>query len=105
MIPLIADNLLTELPLEIKSLENLRQIDLSGNCWNSFPVIAAELKKLEKLTIVRSALIGIPEAITQLTSLTSLALGGNQITVIPDVIANSPPLALSKLPSPHSLAP
>ena len=87
LMPLILDNLLTELPPEIKSLENLRQLHLSGNRWNNFPLIVTELKKLEKLTIVWSTLTEIPEAIAQLTDLISLDLGNNQITVIPDAIA------------------
>ncbi|MEG3971581.1 leucine-rich repeat domain-containing protein [Microcoleus sp. T2B6] len=79
-------NQLRTLPEELRSLLNLRSIDLSGNRFGKMPELLLEMKQLESLNLVSIGLTEIPDAIGQLSNLTELNLSNNQITSIPEFI-------------------
>ncbi|MEG4581125.1 leucine-rich repeat domain-containing protein [Microcoleus sp. MON1_C5] len=84
--PKLITNQLRTLPEELRSLENLRSIDLSGNPFGTMPELLLEMKQLESLNLTRIGLTDIPDAIGQLSNLTQLDLRDNQITSIPEAI-------------------
>jgi len=84
--PKLITNHLSALPEELRSLLNLRSIDLSGNPFGKMPELLLEMKQLECLNLVSINLTEIPDAIGQLSNLTGLVLSHNQITSIPEVI-------------------
>jgi internalin A len=77
---------LTEVPLEIGQLVNLKELDLSGNQISIIPDEIGQLVNLEHLDLRHNQIVAIPEAIGQLVSLRILYLTGNQISVVPKVI-------------------
>ncbi|WP_445247507.1 leucine-rich repeat domain-containing protein [Microcoleus sp. OTE_8_concoct_300] len=97
MTPKLITNQLIGLPEELRSLVNLRSIDLSGNPFGKMPELLLEMKQLESLTLVSIGLTEIPDAITQLSNLKLLNLLSNQITLIPDVIGQLSNLTLLAL--------
>jgi internalin A len=97
--PKLITNQLRTLPEEIRSLLNLRALDLSGNPFGKRSEFLLEMKQLESLNLVSIGLTEIPGAIWQLSNLTQLDLSKNQITSIPEVIgqlSNLTQLVLSK---------
>src|SRR4028119_157943 len=80
---LIIPNQLRTLPEELRSLVNLRSIDLSGNPFGTMPELLLEMKQLDSLNLTRIGLTAISEAISKLSNLTRLYLSENQITSIP----------------------
>jgi internalin A len=84
--PKLITNQLSALPEELRSLKNLRSIDLSGNPFGKIPELLLEMKQLESLNLISIGLTEIPEAISQLSQLTILDLDNNQISFIPEVI-------------------
>ena len=87
VIPQLITNQLTALPEELRSLENLRSINLTGNPFGTIPELLLEMKQLESLNLSSIDLTEIPEAIAQRSNLTQLYLSCNQITSIPEAIA------------------
>ncbi|MBD1827893.1 leucine-rich repeat domain-containing protein [Microcoleus vaginatus GB1-A2] len=84
--PKLITNHLSALPEELRSLVNLRSIDLSGNPFGTMPEVLLEMKELESLDLTSIGLIEIPEALGQLSNRTHLYLSSNQISKIPEVI-------------------
>ncbi|MDP8935419.1 MAG: GTP-binding protein, partial [Cyanobacteriota bacterium] len=82
--PKLITNQLSALPEELRSLGNLRSINLSGNPFGKMPELLLEMKQLESLNLTSIGLTEIPDAIGQLSQLTGLDLSNNQISVIPD---------------------
>jgi len=80
-------NQLSALPEEVRSLGNLRSIDLSGNPFGTIPELLLEMKQLESLNLTSIGLTEIPEAICQLSNLTQLNLSHNPLAQIPEAIA------------------
>ncbi|MEG4069104.1 COR domain-containing protein [Microcoleus sp. Pol11C2] len=76
-------NQLSTLPEELRSLGNLRSINLSGNPFGRIPELLLEMKQLESLDLTSIGLREIPEDLGQLSNLKKLDLSDNQITVIP----------------------
>ena len=105
VIPKLITNQLSALPEELRSLGNLRSINLSGNPFGTIPELLLEMKQLDSLNLTSIGLTEIPEAIAQLSNLTQLYLDHNQITKIPEAIAQLSNLTLlyqdngSKAPS------
>jgi internalin A len=77
---------LTEVPLEIGQLVNLRELDLSGNQISIIPDEIGQLTNLEHLDLRNNQIVIIPEAIGQLVNLQRLYLTYNKISVVPKVI-------------------
>ena len=84
--PKLITNHLSALPEELRSLLNLRSIDLSGNPFGKMPELLLEMKQLESLNLTSIGLTEIPDAIGQLSNLTELCFFNNQITSIPEAI-------------------
>ncbi|MEG3938070.1 COR domain-containing protein [Microcoleus sp. S36b_A3] len=82
--PKLITNQLRTLPEELRSLLNLRSIDLIGNPLGTMPELLLEMKQLESLNLTSIGLTDIPDAIGQLSNLTVLDLSENQITSIPE---------------------
>ena len=80
-------NQLTSLPEELRSMKNLRSINLSCNPFGKMPDLLLEMKQLESLNLTSIGLTEIPEAIGQLSNLTQLNLSHNPIAQIPEAIA------------------
>jgi internalin A len=80
-------NRLTSLPEELRSLGNLRSIDLSGNPFGTIPELLLEMKQLKSLILTSIGLTELPEAIGQLSNLTQLNLSHNPIAQIPEALA------------------
>jgi internalin A len=105
-VAVVVGNDLMTLPTEIKALKNLKNLDISGNPWGSFPPVVTELNSLEKLTSVESDLMTIPEAIAQLSNLTTLNLRDNKIEDIPICLESLPQLTkLDLRRNPLSISP
>ncbi len=85
--PKLITNQLSALPEELRALENLRSINLSGNPFGKMPELLLKMKQLDSLNLTSIGLTEIPEAIGQLFNLTDINLFNNQITHIPDAIA------------------
>src|SRR6476469_1349319 len=84
--PKLITNHLSALPEELRSLVNLRSIDLSGNPFGKIPELLLEIKQLESLNLNSINLKEIPKEIGQLSNLTELNLRYNQIIQIPEVL-------------------
>ncbi len=84
--PKLITNQLSALPKELRSLENLRLIDLSGNPFGTMPELLLEMKQLESLNLTSIGLTEIPEAINELPNLTSLDISFTQIENILEVL-------------------
>jgi internalin A len=84
--PLPITNQLTSLPEELRSLTNLRSINLSSNPFGKMPELLLEMKQLENLNLTDIGLTEIPDAIGKLSNLIKLNLSHNQISQIPDAI-------------------
>ncbi len=79
-------NQLTSLPEELRSLENLRSINLSGNPFGRMPELLLEMKQLKSLNLTSIGLTQIPEAIGKLPNLTKLDISFNLIEDILEVL-------------------
>jgi internalin A len=84
--PKLITNHLSALPEELRSLVNLRSIDLSGNPFGKIPELLLEIKQLESLNLNSISLKEIPKEIGQLSNLTELNFRYNQIIQIPEVL-------------------
>ncbi|MGI0491869.1 leucine-rich repeat domain-containing protein, partial [Alkalinema pantanalense CENA528] len=85
-VPTIITNSIAALPSELKILENLEELDLSGNPLQRWPDILFQLNPLNVLRCVSCGFSEIPAEIGQLTNLTHLYLDNNQISEIPAVL-------------------
>jgi len=81
------DNLLEEIPPEIKLLHNLKRLYLSNNNLKSLPNEIEELHMLKLLDISKNNLGTIPETIFNLENLAHLFIGNNKINSIPPNIS------------------
>ncbi|WP_293153341.1 MULTISPECIES: COR domain-containing protein [unclassified Microcoleus] len=85
-IPKLITNQLRTLPEELRSLKNLRSIDLSGNPFGTIPESLLEMTQLESLNLTSISLTEIPDAIGKLSNLTKLDISFNQIENILEVL-------------------
>ncbi len=90
-------NQLSVLPEELRSLEKLRSINLSGNPFGKMPELLLEMKQLESLNLTSIGLTEIPDAIVQLSNLREFDLNFNQITFIQEAIGQLSNLTLLSL--------
>ncbi|MEG4963037.1 MULTISPECIES: leucine-rich repeat domain-containing protein [unclassified Microcoleus] len=79
-------NKLTSLPEELRSLGNLRSINLCGNPFGTMPELLLDMKQLESLDLTSIGLTEIPDAIGQLSNLRQLVLWDNKIIQTPDAL-------------------
>ncbi|NJR23767.1 MAG: GTP-binding protein [Richelia sp. CSU_2_1] len=79
-------NQLTSLPEELRTLKNLRSINLSCNPFGKIPELLLEMKQLESLNLTSIGLTEIPDAINKLPNLTKLDISFNQIENILEVL-------------------
>ncbi|MCC3410372.1 MAG: leucine-rich repeat domain-containing protein [Microcoleus sp. PH2017_02_FOX_O_A] len=86
MTPQPITNQLTSLPEELRSLANLRSLDLGGNPFGKMPELLLEMKQLENLSLTCIGLTEIPVKLNQLSNLKELDLGDNQIAEMSEVL-------------------
>lgn len=79
----IRDNEITEIPVEIGLLKNLRRLEFQGNEIMKLPEEIGSLTNLTRLWLYDNKLTSVPAELGQLTNLTELDLSGNQLTTVP----------------------
>ncbi|XP_039257979.2 uncharacterized protein LOC120334536 [Styela clava] len=77
---------LTEVPKEIKNLNNLRQLVLDTNELREIPNEISDLNQLETLTLSNNRLAELPGGFAKLSSLRSLHLANNRFAEFPNEI-------------------
>ena len=78
---------ITELPPEIEELTKLTALDLSYNQLNKLPATFGKLTNLSGwLDLGYNQFSDFPKPVIKLKSLEGLALGGNQLTILPPEI-------------------
>jgi len=77
---------LTQIPLEVFELEQLKVLKLSNNALTSIPDSISRLQNLTELYLGGNQLTNLPDSITPLQNLTVLYLGGNKLTSLPESI-------------------
>lgn len=81
----LSNNFLTgSLQAEIRRLENLKTLDLSGNKFTGVPAEIGQLKNLETLNLSNNLLTGLPYELGNLSNLKTLKLSGNSYSA-PDL--------------------
>jgi|GEM_PF-2480933 len=81
-------NKLTELPDEIRSLGNLRELYLTNNKIKTLPRTFDDLRRLELLGLSSNELTEFPEEIQHLENLEGLDMSNNLIPSIPEGISS-----------------
>jgi Leucine-rich repeat (LRR) protein len=85
----LANNLLTDIPEEIASIPNLREICISCNKFTMIPSTIYKCVKLEILIISNNLISAIDvDSLSSLTFLTVLDLRNNNIQVVPPKLGN-----------------
>jgi len=75
------NNLSGALQAEVRQLQNLKTLDLSGNNFTGVPAEVGQLQKLEVLNLSNNNLTGLPYELGNLRSLKVLNLKGNNHSV------------------------
>ncbi len=78
---------LTTIPEEIANL-TLKNLDISGNAFESLPPILCKLQSLEELVANSNKIDILPEPIGDLKKLRVLFLGNNQLEKLPEAIGD-----------------
>ena len=84
----LCNNLLFDLPVTIKNLQQLRTINISCNAFQYIPKEIYSLTQLEYLNLSDNKLLSLPTQIGQLGSLQEIWLNDNHIDKIPASIGN-----------------
>lgn len=71
------NNLTGSLQAEIRHLQSLKVLDMSGNKFTGVPAEVGQLKELEILDLSNNVLTGLPYELGNLSSLKTLDLSGN----------------------------
>lgn len=71
------NNLTGALQAEIRNLQNLKSLDLSGNKFTGVPAEVGQLKNLERLDLSNNLLTGLPYELGNLANLKVLDISGN----------------------------
>ena len=71
---------LTEIPLDVFELKNLKLLNLMNNKITVIPDEMRELKSLEKLVFIKNEISELPTSLAELTELKSLLIFYNKVT-------------------------
>ena len=85
-IPVLITNSLTNFPEELRTLNKLKRLTISGNPLRHLPKVIFELESLISIDATAIGLSEIPECMAKLINLEDLTLFDNQISIIPDSI-------------------
>ncbi|KAL4239132.1 Leucine-rich repeat-containing protein 57 [Mactra antiquata] len=92
----LENNLLRQLPPTFTSLSHLRTINLGGNGFRVFPEQLCDLKNLDAIDLSRNKIVEILPT-TNTCHTIELNLNQNQISTLPDCIAEWPRLKVLRL--------
>ena len=79
----LGGNKIRTVPPEIGNLTKLRKLSLSGNFISDLPPELERLTSLERLSLRNNSFVAVPEVVTRLNSLQSIDLRKNKITELP----------------------
>lgn len=88
----LKENQLETLPSSIQKLQSLCFLNLSGNCFTSFPKVLLSLKNLQQLVLFNNSLKTLPYSIHQMQGLKILDVGSNQLVTLPQSLDKLPQL-------------
>lgn len=78
---IMTNNRLTgALPAEIRQLQNLKKLDVSGNLMTGIPAEIGQLSKLEELNYANNNITGLPNELANLKNLKILNLTGSDFS-------------------------
>lgn len=80
------NNRLAQLPPYTPQLSALTTLNLSNNCFDTFPVALCAVPHLRDLDLSFNTIAEIPAEIAQLTQLERLVLMGNKLSRVPDAV-------------------
>lgn len=86
----ILANRLERLPVEIRRLQKVRELNLARNKLHSLPAEVGEMQRLEILNVANNRLAALPQTTCKLSQLTQLNASANSLVTLP--------LCLSQLP-------
>lgn len=92
----LAFNLLTAIPSSVSQLRNLKEVNLSQNRLKTFPSCLLGLKQLNMVDLSGNSITCIPQGIERLEA-TELVLNQNQISSLPEHLAQCPRLRTLRL--------
>lgn len=92
----LENNMLTSLPVSFKNLSHLRTLSLAGNGFRSFPDVLSDLKSLDAVDLSRNKMSEIPGNV-RICQVIELNLNQNQISTLPESIAEWPRLKVLRL--------
>ncbi|KAH3859357.1 leucine-rich repeat-containing protein 57-like [Dreissena polymorpha] len=93
---LLENNNLSQLPSSVSYLSHLRTINLSGNGFKTFPLELCDLKSLDGVDLSHNKITCIPDA-AKICHTIELNLNQNQMSSLPDCIADWPRLKVLRL--------
>lgn len=79
---------LTELPEALLQLTQIQSLNLAGNRLASLPIWLKELGNLRELNLSKNQLMQLPEALSQITQLQLLNIANNQLKTVPEALLN-----------------
>jgi leucine-rich repeat protein SHOC2 len=85
-------NKLTGLPPELRWVQTLERISISGNRLQSFPRVLLQIEGLREIDLSDNEIGGIPMDIDQIKSLEQLHLWGNVLARFPATLSDIPGL-------------
>ena len=83
----LTKNKLTRLPNDFKKLSKLEVLDISKNELTKFPIPLCSMVSLKQLFMGRNKMTSIPDCIGQLENLEVLDIWYNQITTLPNSVS------------------
>lgn len=84
----LSGNKIQQIPKEIEKLKNLELLDLSNNSINNFYSKLCSLKKLKTLNLNNNRIKTVPRQIEQLENLKILQVANNKISELPSSFVN-----------------
>jgi len=83
---ILSNNKISDLPSQIKYLNNLKVLDLGVNLLTSIPLAIYSLTNLTELHLEHNKIIAIEPEISNLENLQILNMFANQLTIIPNEV-------------------
>lgn len=85
----LSRNTLSDLPEEMKELQQLEVLSLHNNKFTRLPLVVCELRTLKSLLLFNNLLTTLPLELGRLSQLRTLALQGNRLQMLPNGLFRS----------------